>query len=48
MEPASGQFEGRVEEVDTGNELRFRSREELLRFLEQCFDEALRRQGDNT
>jgi hypothetical protein len=31
--PASCQFEGWVEEVDTGNELRFRSTEDLLRFL---------------
>src|SRR5262245_17776910 len=31
--PAEGCFEGWVEEVDSGNGLRFRSSEELLRFL---------------
>jgi hypothetical protein len=43
-EPALWRFEGRVEEVDTGADLRFRSTEELLRFLGQHFDEAFRRQ----
>ena len=43
---AGGQFEGSVEEVDTGNRLKFRSTEELLRFLEQSFAEALRREGE--
>jgi hypothetical protein len=33
-----------VEEVDTGNRLKFRSTEELLRFLGQSFAEALRRE----
>ena len=46
-EPTLGRFEGRVEEVDTGEELRFRSAEELLRFLGQRFDEALRHQQEN-
>jgi hypothetical protein len=36
--PAQGQFEGWVEEVDSGMELRFRSTGELLRFLAQRFD----------
>lgn len=35
-------FEGCVEEVDTGRELRFRSTEELLAFLAECFDKAVR------
>jgi hypothetical protein len=33
-------FVGVIEEVDTGRELRFRSTEELLEFLAQCFEEA--------
>ena len=36
--PAAGRFEGWVEEVDSGKELRFRSSEELLRFLGRRFD----------
>ena len=43
---ARGRFEGSVEEVDTGNRLKFRSTEELLRFLAQSFAEALRREGE--
>ena len=35
-------FEGCIEEVDTGRELRFKSTDELLEFLGNCFDEALR------
>ena len=34
-------FEGCIEEVDTGRELRFKSTEELLSFLGRCFEEAL-------
>jgi hypothetical protein len=37
-ETAQGRFEGWVEEVDSGTELRFHSTEELLRFLGQRFD----------
>jgi hypothetical protein len=37
-EPAQGRFEGWVEEVDSGQELRFHSTEELLSFLGQRFD----------
>ena len=37
-QPASGFFEGWVEEVDTCTETRFRSTEELLQFLGQRFD----------
>ena len=33
-----GRFEGWVEEVDSGTVLRFRSAEELLKFLGQRFD----------
>jgi hypothetical protein len=33
-------FCGRIEEVDTGRELRFRSTQELLDFLARCFMEA--------
>ena len=41
-ETARRHFEGFIEEVDTGRELRFRSTDELLQFLGKCFDEALR------
>jgi len=34
-------FEGCIEEVDTGRELRFKSTEELISFLCKCFEEAL-------
>jgi hypothetical protein len=30
-----------VEEVDSGKELRFRSNDELLKFLGECFDAVL-------
>jgi hypothetical protein len=36
--PSEGRFEGWVEEVDTGNELRFRSNDELLKFLGDRFE----------
>ena len=36
-------FEGWIEEVDTGRELRFRSTEELLAFLTECFERAQKR-----
>ena len=36
--PAEGRFEGWVEEVDSCTEIRFRSVEELLKFLGQRFD----------
>ena len=42
-QPAQGRFEGWIEEVDTGRELRFRSTEELLAFLARCFNENRRR-----
>ena len=46
-ETARRHFEGFIEEVDTGRELRFRSTDELLEFLGKCFDETLRRGPDN-
>ena len=33
-------FVGRIEEVDTGRELRFKSTDELLAFLAECFDKS--------
>ena len=33
-------FVGSIEEVDTGRELRFKSTDELLDFLVQCFGDA--------
>jgi hypothetical protein len=41
--PVDRQFDGWIEEVDTGRELRFRSTEELLTFLSHCFEEAQQR-----
>jgi hypothetical protein len=35
-----------VEEVDTGNRLKFRFTEELLTFLGQTFEEGLRRERE--
>jgi hypothetical protein len=35
-------FEGLIEEVDTGRELRFRTTEELLKFLAECYERARR------
>ena len=40
--PSSGLFEGWVEEVDSGKELRFHTVDELLAFLGQRFDEVPR------
>jgi hypothetical protein len=37
---AQRHFDGWIEEVDTGRELRFRSTDELLSFLSQCADSA--------
>jgi len=36
--PKNGLFEGWIEEVDSGMELRFRSTSELLRFLGERFE----------
>ena len=38
-----GQLEGWIEEVDTGREMRFRSTDELLAFLGECFEATQRR-----
>jgi hypothetical protein len=37
--PVSGRLVGKIEEVDSGRNLRFNSIEELLAFLQQCLDE---------
>jgi hypothetical protein len=37
-QPSEGRFAGRIEEVDTGLEHRFRSATELLDFLGRCFE----------
>jgi hypothetical protein len=37
-QPAERHFEGGIEEVDTSRELRFRSTEELLSFLAECYE----------
>ena len=39
--PSEKRFEGWVEEVDTGQELRFRSSAELLKFLGKRFEASL-------
>lgn len=44
--PSEEQFEGWVEEVDTGKELRFRSNHELLRFLGERFEAVLSMEPD--
>jgi hypothetical protein len=38
------QFVGVIEDADTGRELRFRSTDELLKFLAQCFEDAKNRE----
>jgi hypothetical protein len=37
-EPVSGKFEGRVEEVDSGRSVKFRSIDDFLSFLQNCLD----------
>ena len=44
-QPAETQFEGWVEEVDSGRQLRFRSTEELLEFLSWRLEAASHAQG---
>jgi hypothetical protein len=41
--PDQQHYEGWIEEVDTGRELRFRSTDELLGFLGECFESIRRR-----
>jgi hypothetical protein len=38
--PSKGHFVGCIEEVDTGRELRFKSTDELLAFLAECFEKS--------
>ena len=40
-------LEGSVEEVDTGKEFHFRSEEELITFLRDCFAESCQRASPN-
>lgn len=42
-ESARRHFEGTVEEVDTGRELRFKCTEELLEFLAERFEKSQKR-----
>jgi hypothetical protein len=36
--PVGGTFQGRVEEVDSGRNVKFGTIEEFLNFLQQCLD----------
>jgi hypothetical protein len=45
--PSDRHFDGWIEEVDTGLELRFRSTEELLAFLGQCFERGQREREED-
>jgi len=45
--PSSGHFEGCIEEVDSGKELKFQSSGELLRFLGERFHAAFRERLEN-
>ena len=40
-------MEGSVEEVDTGKESHFRSEDELITFLRDCFAESCQRTSGN-
>jgi hypothetical protein len=42
----NNKVEGRVEEVDTGRELRFRSAPDLLTFLSKCVKESAKKKED--
>ncbi|HSQ20179.1 MAG TPA: hypothetical protein VLR92_07380 [Blastocatellia bacterium] len=42
-EGAKHHFEGTIEEVDTGRELRFKATEELLEFLAERFEKSQKR-----
>jgi len=46
-DPSSGHFEGCIEEVDSGKELKFQSSGELLRFLGERFQAAFRERLEN-
>jgi hypothetical protein len=41
-----GRFEGWVEDVDTSREFKFRSADELLKFMVELYEEALRQQKE--
>jgi hypothetical protein len=45
--PPEFHFDGWVEEVDTGRELRFRSTDELLTFLAECIARAQQDRPDD-
>jgi hypothetical protein len=45
--PSEGRFEGCVEEVDTGQELTFRSPDELLKFLGDRFQAVSEAEPDS-
>ena len=45
--PAQRHFAGRIEEVDSARELRFRSTEELLIFLGECFTRSGHSRGSD-
>ena len=45
--PADGHFEGSIEEVDSGKELKFQSSTELLRFLGERFQAIFVETQDN-
>ena len=45
--PSSGHFEGCIEEIDSGKELKFQSSTELLRFLGERFQAAFRERLEN-
>jgi len=40
-------LEGRLEDVDTGREMRFRSVEQLVAFLKQCVKSELKNGGED-
>jgi len=46
--PCDGHFEGSVEEVDSGKELKFQSSTQLLRFLGECFQSAFEEKSAET
>ena len=45
--PSEGSIEGCVEEVDSGRQLKFRSANELVAFLGNCFEEIQALQADD-
>jgi hypothetical protein len=44
-QPHERHYNGWIEEVDTGREFRFRSTDELLTFLGECFERARDRES---